>query len=201
MGWRVGYIAYPKFDGDQSIERELLKVQDSIAICSSQVGQHLAHACLAVGSEWVTQHVRSIERNAYARSSHTNTRVTLGHRQAVLEALTPLGTMGDGIYGGDGAFYIWVRLPDGCEDDDRVVRWLVQNHGICLIPGTSCGLPGLPIHASSAHPSCIFVLQGYVRIAFANQPYEKCQLACDRLKAGLKELVTKGPTVMRLLSS
>ena len=200
MGWRVGYIAYPKFGGDPSIEQELIKVQDSIAICSSQLGQHLAHACLTVGSDWVRQHVRSIEGNVSVRP-HAHTRVTLGHRQAVLEALTPLGKMGDGIYGGDGALYIWVRLPDGFEDDDRVVRWLVQNHGVCVIPGTSCGLPGLPIHASSDYLACIFFLQGYMRIAFANQPYEKCQLACGRLKAGLNELVTKGPSVMRLLST
>ena len=34
------------------------------------------------------------------------------HRDAALEALAPLGTFGDGIWGGD-AIYLWARLPSG----------------------------------------------------------------------------------------
>jgi len=33
MGWRVGYIAYPDFDGEDTIGQELIKMQDTICIC------------------------------------------------------------------------------------------------------------------------------------------------------------------------
>jgi hypothetical protein len=36
MGWRVGYVAYPR--GNPSLASGLLKVQDTIAICAAQVG-------------------------------------------------------------------------------------------------------------------------------------------------------------------
>ena len=34
-------------------------------------------------------------------------------RNRLLEALSPLGTPGDGIGGGEGAIYLWARLPTG----------------------------------------------------------------------------------------
>ena len=30
MGWRVGYLAYPDYDGMDTIGKELLKVQDTV---------------------------------------------------------------------------------------------------------------------------------------------------------------------------
>ena len=54
------------------------------------------------------------------------------------------------------------------------MKWLVEEHGVCIIPGSSCGCPG------------------YIRVAFANMTPELCQKAAARLKAGLTELVEKG---------
>jgi len=51
------------------------------------------------------------------------------------------------------------------------VAWLVEKHGICLIPGSSCGAPG------------------YVRVAFGNLQPDVCNLAAARLKTGLEQLV------------
>lgn len=62
MGWRVGYLAYPKFNGDTTLESELVKVQDTVVICASQIGQHLALACLAIGRKWVDDLVLTLER-------------------------------------------------------------------------------------------------------------------------------------------
>lgn len=71
----------------------------------------------------------------------------------------------------------------GCEDDDAVVAWLVKKHGVCLIPGSACGLPG------------------HVRVAFANLRPEVCAEAAARLKAGLTELVQHGmPAVHAFLA-
>ena len=62
----------------------------------------------------------------------------------------------------------------GCQDDKAVVEYLVKQHGVCLIPGSSCGAPG------------------YVRVAFGNLQPELCQQAAVRLKHGLQQLVTSG---------
>ena len=58
----------------------------------------------------------------------------------VLDALTPLGE--GAVCGGSGAIYLFVLLPPGCADDVAVVRWLTDAHGVCLIPGSGCGMPG-----------------------------------------------------------
>lgn len=47
-----------------------------------------------------------------ASSSCQALRPELTSRAAALEALKPLGTLGDGVYGGD-AIYLWARLPKG----------------------------------------------------------------------------------------
>ena len=33
-------------------------------------------------------------------------------------------------------------MPPGLEDDERVFQFLVRRHGVCVIPGSSCGVPG-----------------------------------------------------------
>lgn len=77
-----------------------------------------------------------------------------------------------------GAIYLWAKLPPGCEDDDAVVAWLVKQHGVTVIPGSSCGAPG------------------HIRAAFANLKPDLCKDAAARLKAGLTQLVEGGPAVL-----
>jgi hypothetical protein len=52
------------------------------------------------------------------------------------------------VVGGQ-AIYFWARLPPAQQDDNAVVEWLVRNHGVCVVPGSSCGAPG------AALPICI----------------------------------------------
>ncbi|KAL4428806.1 hypothetical protein ABPG77_005244 [Micractinium sp. CCAP 211/92] len=155
MGWRVGYIAYPE-DGSGALAAQLLKVQDTIPVCGTQLSQYVALGAVEAGRDWVAQQVAGLE----------------GNRQAIIDALSPLGP--GSVLGGEGAIYFFARLPEGCEDDEAVVRWLVRKHKVCLIPGTSCGRPG------------------HVRAAFANLKPEVCAEAAARLKAGLQELVGEG---------
>jgi aspartate/methionine/tyrosine aminotransferase len=54
------------------------------------------------------------------------------------------------------------------------MEWLIKAHGVCIIPGSSCGAPG------------------YMRVAYANMQPEACAKAASRLKAGLQELVASG---------
>ncbi|KAI9160496.1 hypothetical protein LWI28_008679 [Acer negundo] len=155
MGWRVGYIAYPtKMEG---FSEQLLKVQDNIPICASIISQHLALHSLEVGPEWVTNQVKDLVKN----------------REIVLDALSPLGE--DAVRGGEGAIYLWARLPTKYHDDDyAVVRWLALKHGVVVVPGSASGCPG------------------HLRISYGGLIEDDCKTAGGRLRKGLEELVKDG---------
>jgi katanin p60 ATPase-containing subunit A1 len=120
MGWRVGYLAYPP-----RLHGELMKAQDTIAICPTIVSQRAALAAMGAGRPWVKERVDGLGENR---------RIVVG---AIEEAL---GT--GSVAGGSGAIYLMVRLPAGCEDDMRVVEWLNDKHKVCVIPGSACGARG-----------------------------------------------------------
>merc|ERR1712061_554444 len=102
MGWRVGYLAYPP-----SLRDELIKVQDTIAICPAVASQKAALAALAAGRDWVREHVKGLSLNKHIVCSAIET--SLGKER---------------ISGGSGAIYLMVQLPSTCGDDLRVVEWL-----------------------------------------------------------------------------
>jgi aspartate/methionine/tyrosine aminotransferase len=150
-------IAYPsEVDG---FAAQLLKVQDNIPICASIFSQHLALYSLEMGPEWVTERVKDLVKN----------------REIVLEALSPLGE--DAVRGGEGAIYLWAKLPEKYVDDFKVVHWLAHRHGVVVIPGTSCGCPG------------------NLRISFGGLIESDCKDAAERLKRGFEELVRDGMVV------
>ncbi|KAL7191373.1 hypothetical protein ACSBR2_023446 [Camellia fascicularis] len=154
MGWRVGYIAYPT--EVKGFGAELLKIQDNIPICAAIISQRLALYSLEVGPEWVTEQVKDLVKN----------------RAIVLEALSPLGD--DAVKGGEGAIYLWAKLPDKCVDDYKVIRWLATKHGVVVIPGSACGCPG------------------HLRISFGGLLEDDCRVAAARLRKGLEELARDG---------
>ena len=148
MGWRVGYVAFPPILGPQ-----LFKVQDTIAICPTIASQKLALGALSAGRGWVTERVDALAEQ----------------KALVLDALhTHLGA--ENVKGGSGAIYLFCKLPEGVEDDMTAVRYLVEEHGVCLIPGSACGMPG------------------HVRVCYANVSLEKTREAAKRLHAGLGAL-------------
>ena len=55
-----------------------------------------------------------------------------------------------------------------------MVEFLVRAHGVCIIPGSSCGA------------------NGYVRVAFGNLQPDACWEAAARLRAGLEQLCKEG---------
>ncbi|KAM1011401.1 hypothetical protein ACFX13_047508 [Malus domestica] len=154
MGWRVGYIAYPS--EVEGFGTQLLKVQDNIPICASIISQHLALHSLEMGPEWVTERVKGLVKN----------------REIVLEALSPLGD--NAVKGGEGAIYLWAKLPDKYVDDDKFVHWLAHRHGVVVIPGSACGCPG------------------NVRISFGGLVEDDCKAAAERLRRGFEELIRDG---------
>ena len=144
-----------------------MQVQDTVAICATQISQHVALGALEAGRAWVQHRVAGLGPS----------------RAALLDALSPLGALGQGVAGGEGAIYLWARLP--CEDDEAVVEWLVRKHKVCVIPGSACGCPG------------------HIRVAFANLEVDACLEALKKaaegsdnvlypLKEALKALATVG---------
>jgi len=121
MGWRMGYLAYDASHAD--LGPSLLKVQDTIPICPTQISQHMALGALEAGSPWIAERVALLETN----------------RKRALRALSVLG--GESVTKSEGAIYLWAKLPEGM-DDQRVVERLVKEFKVCIIPGSSCGSPG-----------------------------------------------------------
>ncbi|CAI5979818.1 unnamed protein product [Closterium sp. NIES-65] len=161
MGWRVGYIAYP--NSSPGLGPSLIKAQDTIPICANLIGQQAALAALqspSAGKPFVDRLIQTLSPN-------------LEEARDALAMLTGPG-VGGRVWGGEGAIYLWAKLPEGCEDDGAVVRWLVSEHGVVVIPGSASGAPG------------------HIRVSFANLPAEKYKVAAGRLKKGLQELVEKG---------
>lgn len=147
-------IAYSeRLDG---FATELVKIQDNIPICASIISQRLALFALEEGSGWITERVKGLVKN----------------REIVKEALEPLGK--ENVKGGEGAIYLWAKLPEGCEDDFKVVRWLAHRHGVVVIPGRASGCPG------------------HVRVSFGGLQEEGMRTAAERLRKGLEELVHRG---------
>lgn len=125
-GFRVGYLAFSsknngsKGKGTMAYE-QMIKVQDTIAICTSRISQIAALGALAAGREWVYEQVKTLE---------------IG-RKAILDAIGSL----EEIIGGDGAMYVMGKLPNSI-DDKQFASSLVEHFGVAVIPGSFCGYPG-----------------------------------------------------------
>ena len=60
------------------------------------MSQKVAENSLAMGEQYTLDKIESLRPN----------------REMLLDALSPLGTLGDGVWGGD-AIYMFARLPEG----------------------------------------------------------------------------------------
>ena len=85
-------------DGSDFLGLQLIKVQDTIPIHSAIMSQKVALGTLRYGEQYTEDKIATLQAN----------------RQAALKALEPLGTLGDGVWGGD-AIYLFARLPEGVE--------------------------------------------------------------------------------------
>jgi len=161
-GFRTGYVAVNAVgESGKDIYQQMLKVQDTIPICTSRLSQIAALGALSAGRQWVHKKVETLSTG----------------RQAILDAVSPLDT----IIGGSGAMYVMAKLPNtkttaGTNDMDNVMddlefgERLVKEYGIAIIPGSFCGFPG------------------WIRVCYSNLPPEQCLLAANRLAKGIKVL-------------
>jgi aspartate/methionine/tyrosine aminotransferase len=105
-GFRVGYIALSSKCSNESNTKgrgtvayeEMLKVQDTIAICTTRISQMAALGALQAGRSWVHEQVATLDVG----------------RKLILDAMSSM----ESIIGGDGAMYVMGKLPYG--EDDKV---------------------------------------------------------------------------------
>ena len=90
------YPSSADHDGSDFLGLQLIKVQDTIPIHSAIMSQKVALGTLKYGEQYTEDKIATLQAN----------------RQAALTALEPLGTLGDGVWGGD-AIYLFARLPEG----------------------------------------------------------------------------------------
>ena len=96
-GFRVGYVTVNTCgEKGRSAYEQMVKVQDTIPICTSRISQRAALGALTAGRSWVDEKVKTLEAS----------------RKAIIQALEPL----EEIMGGSGAMYVMAKLPDGMDD-------------------------------------------------------------------------------------
>jgi aspartate/methionine/tyrosine aminotransferase len=113
-GYRVGAIC-----GNQRLIDEALKLLDCVAICAPRIGQEAALAGLTHAGDWQR-----------AQTERTRTR-----ERAFVAAMA--GAPGGFELANAGAYFGWVRHPLIGVDDREMVRRLVVDHDILVIPGTA----------------------------------------------------------------
>ena len=138
--WRVGYMAFPA-----GLMETLLKVQDTNIICAPAISQHAALACLEAGIGYCRPRIEGFAPN----------------REVLLDALVSLGDRVEAPPA-NGAFYVFVRVGGGGDgdgdgggsggrggsegggrpdlDDMAVVRELIVEHGVAVVPGSAFGV-------------------------------------------------------------
>jgi katanin p60 ATPase-containing subunit A1 len=173
----------------------VMQIQDTIAICPGQLSQHLAHAALQQGGRYVRDAIAALGPNRQLVADAlsplgSHGRDWVGGDGAIYFfaklpdrfGVAPAGTAAEGIAteaaaatsplsSESAAAAAAVEDTKGRTDED-VVAWLIREHGVCVIPGSACGMPG------------------WVRVAYANLSPQQCEVAAARLKQGLQELLT-----------
>ncbi len=141
-GWRVGYAAGPR-----EIIDAINQLQQYIVFSSSSIAQKAALAALRQSPKKLTNKYRA-------------------KRDVVLKYLDPYFE----IYGSQGAFYVYVRLPEGIDDITFAAE--ASRHGVIVLPS----------RAFSRHTD-------YIRIAFATDHTRLVQ-GLKRVRQTLKALTT-----------
>lgn len=113
-GYRVGAIV-----AATDLGRQVSKLADCVAICAPRVGQEAAWAGLTMAGAWRRTKAEQI---AVRRDWFTK---VMAARPGGFELLSA------------GGFFGWVRHPFPDRPTDRVVRDLVVNHDLLVMPGTA----------------------------------------------------------------
>ena len=143
-GWRLGWLA-----GDGSVLDEVVKVRESTTACASSVAQHAAIAALTGPQEPFEEMYEAFRR----RRDYVADRITDADG---LSAPRP-----------EGAFYAFLD-PDVGADSLPLAKYLLEEHGVVLAPGSGFGTAG----------------EGRLRLSFANS-MDRLEEGLDRIEAGI----------------
>ncbi|MBP1623661.1 MAG: aspartate/tyrosine/aromatic aminotransferase [Acidobacteria bacterium] len=149
--WRVGYMVIPEHLGEA-----VRKIQDTILICPPGIGQYAALGALKRGPKYVHKQVAGIERV----------------RKLVLDSLRKLGDRVT-VPETRGAFYFLVRVHTDLEDM-ALVRRLIEQHRVAVIPGATFGLrEGCYLRVSYGAMTRQTVVEGIGRLVDGLQALEQ----------------------------
>jgi aspartate/methionine/tyrosine aminotransferase len=113
--WRIGYMVVPR-----SLLDAVKKIQDTNLICAPLLNQRLAAAALKAGPDYCRPFVQELGRT----------------RERALKRLRPLGDR-IRVPEPEGAFYILLGLDAPVDDDLDLVRRLIADHGVAVVPGSA----------------------------------------------------------------
>ncbi|AFY49817.1 aspartate/tyrosine/aromatic aminotransferase [Nostoc sp. PCC 7524] len=148
--WRIGYMVIP-----QHLLVAVKKVQDTILICPPVVSQYAALGALQAKPEYLQANIGAIAQV----------------RQLVLEYLQQLQGLCT-ITPADGAFYFFLKVHTQM-DAFELVKRLIQEHKIAVIPGTTFGM----------EHGC------YLRVAYGALQKDTVQEGMARLVKGTKTIL------------
>ena len=148
--WRIGYMLIPP-----RLFKPVRKIQDTNLICPSVISQYAVMECLKVGRTFCDSRIAEIDkvRSHFQQRLTSNCAVSHGKLQ--------------------GAFYAFLHLPDLGKSDMDIVRFLIEQYEVAVIPGVAFGIE---------HTRCIRASYG------AMQPSTVVE-GIDRLTQGLKNLL------------
>lgn len=149
-GYRAGFMVIPA-----GLEASVKKVQDTALVCPPVISQVAAAAALGVGAGWCAERVAGLQ----------------SVRDTVLESLDRLGGRCR-VPRPEGAFYVLAQL-DTDQDDVQLVRRLIRDFGIAVLPGSTFGVSG----------GCS------IRIAYGALDQRTVRQGMKRLLSGLDKLV------------
>lgn len=143
-GWRLGWLA-----GDRRVLDEVLKVRESTTACASSIAQHAAIAALTGPQEPFEAMYDAFER----RRDYVVDRI---------EAIEGLSAPRP-----EGAFYAFLD-PDVDAESLPFAKYLLEEHGVVLAPGSGFGAAG----------------EGRLRLSFANS-MDRLEVGLDRIADGI----------------
>lgn len=117
--WRVGYMTLP-----EPLWDAVNKIQDTVLVCPSGIGQHAAIAAAGVGGDYARAHLPALDRT----------------RQTIRRALTQPGVPCD-TPDPTGAFYFFIRVHTNL-DPLTLVERLIREHRVAVMPGSAFGADG-----------------------------------------------------------
>ncbi len=142
-GYRVGYMTYP---GD--LHEDVLKVQDTIAICAPAPSQRAAVSALETDKDYLKPHLEAMTKVRNLFKTELN------------------GLDGIDFTMTRGGFYFLVRLST-TEDDRSIAKRLIEDHGLITIPGCVFGTTDPSLRLSYGNVDFETASEGLERMAKA----------------------------------